>query len=69
MKQKTPSPSLLHDVAAVAGLYRNVLWMMRQQLRHGPDWQQHLMEESMRLPQPPAPGDEREVELAGSRHN
>jgi hypothetical protein len=52
MKQKSPSPSLLRDVVAVAGLYREVLWMLGQQLRHGPDWQEHLYDESLRIREP-----------------
>jgi hypothetical protein len=52
MKQKSPSPSLLRDVVAVAGLYRGVFWMLGQQLRHGPDWQQHLDDEALRIRKP-----------------
>jgi hypothetical protein len=52
MKQKNPSPSLLSDVVAVAGLYREVFWMVGQQLRHGPDWQQHLYDEALRSGSP-----------------
>ncbi len=66
MTKKDTSPSLLRDVVAVAGLYRSVFWMMRQQLRHGSDWQQHLLEESMRMY---AREDERQPELAGTRRN
>ena len=64
MKPKNPSPSLLNDVVAVAGLYRGVFWMLGQQLRHGSDWQQHLDDEALRIRQP-----EESRELTGHRHN
>jgi hypothetical protein len=64
MKQKSPFPSLLSDVVAVAGLYREVFWMMGQQLRYGPDWQQHLYDEALRIREP-----EEEREFAAQRHN
>lgn len=66
MKQKQSSPSILQDLGAVAGLYRTVVWMFSQQLRHGSDWQQQLYDESMRIP---TPAESRERELAGTRHN
>jgi hypothetical protein len=66
MKQKTATPSLISDLTAVAGLYRNVFWMFRQQLKRGPDWQQELFDEAMR---PPLPEKNREPELAGTRRN
>ncbi|MEO8457817.1 MAG: hypothetical protein ABI559_08400 [Chloroflexota bacterium] len=68
MTKKSQSPSILRDVVAVAGLYRSVFWMVRQQLRHGPDWQQHLLDESMR-PYSSSPDDNRRPELAGTRRN
>jgi hypothetical protein len=52
MKRKNASPSLLRDAVAVAGLYREMLWMLGQQLRHGSDWQQRLQDEAMRIRQP-----------------
>ena len=64
MKQKNTSPSLLRDVVAVAGLYREVLWMLGQQLRHGPEWQQRLQDETMRIREP-----EESREMAAQRHN
>jgi hypothetical protein len=64
MKQKNASPSLLRDVVAVAGLYREVLWMLGQQLRHGPDWQQRLQDEALRIRQP-----EESREVVAQRHN
>jgi hypothetical protein len=64
MKQKSPSPALLSDVVAVAGLYRSVFWMLGQQLRHGPDWQQHLYDETLRIRK-----TEESRELAAQRHN
>ncbi len=66
MKQKQPSSSVLHDLGAVAGLYGNVFWMLGQQLWYGPDWQQQLYNESMRVP---VPEESRERELAATRHN
>jgi hypothetical protein len=66
MKQQQSSPSILRDLGAVAGLYRNVIWMLGQQLKRGSDWQQHLYDESMRVP---TPEETRERELAGTRHN
>lgn len=66
MKQKQHSPSILRDLGTVAGLYRSVFWMFSQQLRHGSDWQQHLYDESMRIP---SPEESREREIAGTRHN
>lgn len=66
MKQKQYSPSILSDLGAVAGLYRNVIWMFGQQLKHGSDWQQHLYDESMRIR---TPEESRQRELAGTRHN
>jgi hypothetical protein len=64
MKSKNSSPSLLRDVTAVAGLYREVFWMLGQQLRYGPYWQQHLYDEALRIREP---GESRE--LAAQRHN
>ena len=64
MKQKNSSPSLFRDVVAVAGLYRDVLWMLGQQLRHGPDWQQRLQDEAMRIRQP-----QESREAVAQRHN
>jgi len=65
MKQKQSSPWILQDLGAVAGLYRNVVWMLGQQLKHGPDWQQQLYDESMRIP---TSDESRERELAGTRN-
>jgi hypothetical protein len=64
MKQKSPSPSLLSDVVAVAGLYREAFWMLGQQLRHGPDWQQRLYDEALRIRRP-----EESREFPVQRHN
>ena len=64
MKQKSVSPSLLRDVVAVAGLYRDVFWMLGQQLRYGQDWQQRLQDDVMLMHRP-----EKARELAGQRHN
>ena len=64
MKQKNASPSLLRDAVTVAGLYREVLWMLGQQLRHGPDWQQRVQDEALRIREP---REEREV--VAQRHN
>ena len=64
MKQKSPAPSLLTDVFAVAGLYREVFWMLGQQLRYGQDWQQHLYDEALRIRKP-----EESREIAAQRHN
>ncbi|HEY8766610.1 MAG TPA: hypothetical protein VIP09_05025 [Dehalococcoidia bacterium] len=64
MKQKSPSPSLLNDVVAVAGLYRGVFWMLGQQLRHGQDWQQRLQDEALRIREP-----QESREVAAQRHN
>ncbi len=58
MKQNSSSPSLLRDVVAVAGLYRQVIWMLGQQLRHGPDWQERIQEEALRIH---GPGESRET--------
>ena len=66
MKHKQSSPSILHDLGAVAGLYRNVVWMLGQQLKHGSDWQQHMYDEAMRIP---AREESRQRELAGTRRN
>ena len=66
MKQKQSSPSILHDLGAVAGLYRNVVWMLGQQLKHGSDWQQHMYDESVRIP---TREESRQRELAGTRRN
>ena len=49
MKQKNDSPSVLRDVTAMAGLYRDVAWMFGQRVRRGPEWQQKLFDESVRL--------------------
>jgi len=35
-------PSLVRDVAVLAGLYRVILWMFWQRIRHGRAWQYHL---------------------------
>jgi hypothetical protein len=66
MKQKETSPSILQDIGAVAGLYKNVVWMLGQQLRHGSEWQQHLFDESTRYPRS---GETRERDLAHTRRN
>ena len=66
MTHKQSSPSILHDLSAVAGLYRSVFWMLSQQIRHGSDWQQHLYDQSMRIT---TPEDNRQRELAGTRRN
>jgi hypothetical protein len=66
MTHKQTSPSILRDLSAVAGLYRSVFWMLGQQIRHGSDWQQHLYDQSIRIP---TPEDTRQRELAATRHN
>ena len=48
MKQKNDSPSVWRELTAVAGLYRNVVWMLGQRVQRGPDWQQQLFKESVR---------------------
>ena len=49
MKTKnTESPSILHDLGAVAGLYREVAWMLSQRVQKGPDWQQKLYDDAVR---------------------
>ncbi|HVP05949.1 MAG TPA: hypothetical protein VMT90_09765 [Dehalococcoidia bacterium] len=48
MKDKKESPSVLRELSAVAGLYRNVVWMIGQRVQRGPDWQQRLFEDAVR---------------------
>ena len=48
MKQTHSSPSVLRDLGMVAGLYRNVAWMLGQRVQHGADWQQRLFEDAVR---------------------
>ena len=47
MKDKHESPSVLRDIGTVAGLYRNVVWMIGQRVQHGPDWQQKLFDNAL----------------------
>ena len=48
MKDKYGSPSILRDLGAVAGLYRNVAWMLGQRVQRGPDWEQKLFDDAVR---------------------
>lgn len=48
MKDKQGSPSILQDIGAVAGLYRNVAWMLTQRVQRGPDWQQKVFDDAVR---------------------
>ena len=48
MKDKNSSPSILQDLGAVAGLYRNVAWMLSQRVQRGGDWQQKVFEDAVR---------------------
>ena len=66
MKHKTESPSLIRDVGAIAGLYRDVFWMLGKRLQHGPDWHQRLSDDAMRLQELEEP---REHHASASRHN
>ena len=48
MKDTNGSPSVLRDLGTVAGLYRNVVWMLGQRVQRGSDWQQKLFDEALR---------------------
>ena len=48
MKDKKGSPSILQDLGAVAGLYRNVAWMLSQRVQRGADWQQKVFDDAVR---------------------
>ncbi len=48
MKAHETNPSLLRDLGAVAGLYKNVAWMLSQRVQRGPDWQEKLYEDAVR---------------------
>lgn len=48
MKDKNSSPSILQDLGAVAGLYRNVAWMLSQRVQRGSDWQQKIFDDAVR---------------------
>lgn len=48
MKDKQSSPSVLRDLTAVAGLYRNVVWMVGQRMHRGPDWEQKVFDDAVR---------------------
>ena len=61
MKDKQETPSVLRDFGAVAGLYRNVVWMIGQRVQRGPDWQQRLFEDAVRRDEAAARRREREV--------
>jgi hypothetical protein len=49
MKPKEKDPGLIEDLGSVAGLYRTVFWMMGKRLRYGPDWEERLGDETLRL--------------------
>lgn len=49
MKNKTQTPSLASDLGAIAGLYRTVFWMFGQRLSHGPEWQERLGDDALRV--------------------
>lgn len=49
MKPKTKDPGLMEDLGSVAGLYRTVFWMMGKRLRYGPDWEERLGDETLKL--------------------
>lgn len=44
MDKTKDAPSVWQDLGALAGLYRNVITMMVQRVRYGPDWQDTLAE-------------------------
>jgi len=48
MKDRSTTPSILQDLGAVAGLYKNVAWMLTQRVHKGPDWQQKMFDEAVR---------------------
>lgn len=48
MKDKHSSPSILQDLGAVAGLYRNVAWMLSQRVQRGGDWEQKVFDDAVR---------------------
>jgi hypothetical protein len=66
MKEKNGSPSVLRDLTAVAGLYRNVVWMFGQRMQRGPDWQERLFDEAIRRE---AVEEMRQREVVASRRN
>ena len=49
MSKVMRSPSLLQDLGALAGLYRNVFWMMGHKERW-PRWSQEWPSDASRLP-------------------
>ena len=48
MKSDVKSPTLTQDAGAIAGIYRNVAWMLAQRVIHGPGWQDRLTDEEYR---------------------
>jgi hypothetical protein len=59
--RQTDSPSLIRDLGTVAGLYRDVAWMLVHRVQRGPDWQQKMFDEAVQRGQA-APRPERERE-------
>ncbi len=47
MKTKSSYPSILRDLGSVAGLYRDVAWMLVHRVQRGPDWQQKMFDEAV----------------------
>jgi hypothetical protein len=66
MNKQNQSPSLWHDLGAVAGLYQGVLTLMTRRLKYGPDWPGPGYDDP---PPPPQvqPTEERELVSAGRR--
>jgi hypothetical protein len=49
MKTKSnDSPSIIRDLGTVAGLYRDVAWMLVHRVQRGPDWQQKMFDDAVR---------------------
>jgi hypothetical protein len=47
MKTKSSNPSIIRDLGTVAGLYRDVAWMLVHRVQRGPDWQQKMFDEAV----------------------
>ncbi|MEX1195737.1 MAG: hypothetical protein WD904_08740 [Dehalococcoidia bacterium] len=43
-----PTPTLIKDLGAIAGLYGTVFWMIGRRLQHGRGWEEKLAEEALR---------------------
>ena len=49
MNKQKESSGLLQDLGAIAGLYRTVFTLMGRRIHYGPEWEERLADEALRI--------------------